>query len=74
MQIDKIDIVIISVRSSNCSNRKITSPAAKTSKRLLLMFNITYEIGSLARWMNRVAAVKAIAIQLRDDQIIGRFH
>jgi len=74
MQINKIDIVVISIRSSNGSDRKKTPPAAKTSESLLLMFNITYEIGTLVRWMNCVATSKAIAIQLCDDQIIGRFR
>jgi len=74
MQIDKINIVVISVHSGNGSNRKKTLSAAKTSNSLLLMFNITYEIGTLVRWMNRVATSEAIAIQLRDDQIIGRFR
>jgi len=71
MQIDKIDIVILSVRSGNGSNRKKTPPAAKTSEGLLLMFNITYEIGTLVRWINLVATSEAVTIQLRDDQIIG---
>jgi len=74
MQIDKIDIVVIFVCSGNGLNRKKMPPAAKTSESLLLMFNITYEIGTLVRWMNLVATSEAVAIQLRNNQIIGRLR
>jgi len=74
MQIDEIDIVVIFVCSGNGSNRKKTSPAAETSEGLLLMFNITDEIGTLVRWMNLVATSEAVAIQLCHDQITGRLR
>ena len=74
MQIDKIDIVVIFVCSGNGSNGKKTLRAAKTSEGILLMFNITYEIGTLVRWMNLVATSEAVTIQLCDDQIVGRLR
>jgi len=74
MQIDKIDVVVIVVSSGDGSNGKKTSPTAKTSKGFLLMFNIADEIGTLVRWINLVATTEAFAIQLRDDQIVGRFR
>jgi len=74
MQIDEVDIVVIVVSGGNGSNRKKTSPATKTSKGFLLMFNIADEIGTLVRWVNLVATTEAVAIQLRDDQIVGRFR
>jgi len=62
MQIDEVNIVVIVISGGNGSNGKITSPAAKTSKGFLLMFNIPDEIGTLARWMNLVATTEAVAI------------
>jgi len=32
MQIDEVDIIVIVISGGNCSNGKITLPAAKTSK------------------------------------------
>jgi len=74
MQIDEVDIVVIVISGGNGSNGKITLPVAKTSKGFLLMFNIPNKIGTLVRWMNLVATTEAVAIQLRDNQIVGRFR
>jgi len=56
MQIDEVNIIVVVVSGGNGSNRKITSLAAKTSKGLLLMFNIPGEIGTPVGWMNLATA------------------
>jgi len=73
MQIDEVNIIVVVISGGNGSNRKITSLAAKTSKGLLLMFNIPGEIGTLVGWMNLAAASKAFAIQLCNNHVRRRF-
>jgi len=74
MQIDEVNIIVVVISGGDGSNRKTTSPAAKTSKGFLLMFNIPDEIGTLVRGMNLAAATKAVAIQLCNDQVVGRLR
>jgi len=74
MQIDKINIVVISFRSGDGLNRKEMSPATKASKSLLLMLNVSNEIGTLVQRMDFAATPEKVAIQLRHDQIIRRFR
>jgi len=73
MQIDEVNIIIIVFGGSNGSNRKKTSLAAKTSKGLLLVFDIPGEIRILVGWMNLAAATKTFTIQLRNDHVFRRF-
>jgi len=72
MQIDEVNIIVIVTSGGNGSNRKITSLAAKTSKGLLLMFNIPGEIRTLVGWMKLVAATKTFTIQLCNDHVFRR--
>jgi len=72
MQINEIDIVIIVIRGGDGTNRKKTSPAAKTSEGFLLMFNVSDKIGTLVRRADLVTTTETITIQFRHDHIFGR--
>jgi len=73
MQIDEVNVIVVVFGGSNDSNRKITSLAAKTSKGLLLMFNIPGEIRTLVGWMHLAAATKTFTIQLCNDHVFRRW-
>jgi len=73
MQIDEVNIIVVVFGGGNGSNRKKTSLTAKTSKGLLLVFDIPSEIRTLVGWMSLAVATKTFTIQLCNDHVCRSF-